>query len=227
MVYTVIPVSAGGCEGNPADITIVVKPEPVITPGQTTSACSGNALDFEIGLDNFTNPAAGVTFTWSAPTLNPSDPAFTGGTARGVASSANITDTFVNTLGQVGTATYTITPYYNGCTGQPVDVVINVGSEPVLDPNLGDYACSNTAIGLVLKEAAGSVTPSHYNIISVNYESGLTPAATNAVIPDANAAATFLCRAIFTKTIQVSTSLLPIVYSRYWLLTVSVIRSTW
>jgi len=206
VVYTVIPVSAGGCEGNPADITIVVKPEPVISPDQVTSACSGNALDFEIGLDNFTNPAAGVTFTWSAPTLNPSDPAFTGGTARGVASSANITDTFVNTLGQVGTATYTITPYYNGCTGQPVDVVINVGSEPVLDPNLGDYACSNTAIGLVLKEAAGSVTPSHYNIISVNYESGLTPAATNAVIPDANAAATFLSGDIYENYTGVNKS---------------------
>jgi PKD repeat protein len=206
VVYTVVPVSAEDCEGNPADITIVVKPEPVITPGQTTSACSGNALDFGIGLDNFTNPAAGVTFTWSAPVLNPSDPAFTGGTARGVASSANITDTFINTLGQVGTATYTITPYYNGCTGQPVDVVVYVGSEPVLDPNLGDYACSNTAIGLVLKEATGSVTPSHYNIISVNYESGLTPAATNAVIPDANAAATFLSGDIYENYTGVNKS---------------------
>ena len=47
VVYTVVPVSAEDCEGNPADITIVVKPEPVITPGQTTNACSGNALDSE------------------------------------------------------------------------------------------------------------------------------------------------------------------------------------
>ncbi|MFZ2339142.1 MAG: PKD-like domain-containing protein [Bacteroidales bacterium] len=199
VVYTVVPVSADGCEGNPVDITIIVKPEPVITPDQTAGACSGNALDFEIQLDNFTNPAAGVTFRWDAPVLNPVDPAFTGGTARNSASPANITDTFINTLGLVGTATYTITPYYNGCAGQPVDIVITVGSEPVLDAGLGAFVCSNTAIGLVLKEAAGSVTPSHYNIISVNYEGGLTPAGTNAVIPNGTAPATFLSADIYSN----------------------------
>src|SRR5690606_32936990 len=109
VVYTVVPVSAAGCEGNPADITIIVKPEPVITPDQTTGACSGNALDYEIQLDNFTNPGAGVTFTWDAPVLNPVNAAFTGGSARSSASSLNITDTFINTLGVVGTATYTVT----------------------------------------------------------------------------------------------------------------------
>ncbi len=199
VVYTVVPVSAAGCEGNPADITIVVKPEPVITPGQTENACSGNALDFEIQLDNFTNPAAGVTFRWDAPVLNPVNPAFTGGTARNSASSANITDTFINTLGLVGTATYTVTPYYNGCAGEPEDIVFLIGSEPVLDPDLNDFACSNVPIGLVLKEAAGSVTPSHYNIISVNYETGLTPAGTNAVIPNGTAPATFLSGDIYSN----------------------------
>ena len=199
VVYTVVPVSAAGCEGNPADITVIVKPEPVITPDQTTGACSGNPLDWPIGLVNFTNPGAGVTFTWDAPVLFPSDPAFTGGLARSSASSANITDTFINTLGVVGTATYTVTPYYNGCAGQPVDIVITVGSEPVLDPDLDDFACSNVPIGLVLKEAAGSVEPSHYNIISVNFETGLTPAGTNAFIPETTAPATFLSGDIYAN----------------------------
>jgi len=197
VVYRVAPLSADNCEGNPVDITFAVKPEPVISPNQTVNVCSGNPLDYPIALDNFTNPGAGVTFTWNTPVLNPADPAFTGGNPRNTASSANITDTFVNTLGIIGTATYTVTPYYNGCAGQPVDIVIRVGSEPVLDPGLDDFACSNDAIGLVLREAAGSVAPSHYNIISVNMETGLSAASTNAIVPNDNAPATYLSGDIF------------------------------
>ncbi len=100
--------------------------------------------------------------------------------------------------------------------GQPVDIVITVGSEPVLDPDLGDFACSNVPIGLVLKEAAGSVTPSHYNVISVNFETGLTPAGTNAFIPETTAPATFLS-VMSTPTSRVSTRLSPTVFSPYWL----------
>ncbi|HQG76595.1 MAG TPA: PKD domain-containing protein [Bacteroidales bacterium] len=188
--------TANGCS-NTQNVVVNIKPEPVITPGQATDICSGNPLDYSIALDNFTNPGAGVTFTWNTPVLNPADPAFTGGNPRNTASSANITDTFVNTLGIIGTATYTVTPYYNGCAGQPVDIVIRVGSEPVLDPGLDDFACSNDAIGLVLREAAGSVAPSHYNIISVNMETGLSAASTNAIVPNDNAPATYLSGDIF------------------------------
>ena len=125
-----------------------------------------------------------MTFTWPAPVLNPVNAGFTGGTARGSASAANITDTFTNTLGVIGTATYTVTPFKNGCAGTPVTVVITVGSEPVLDPGLNAFACSNTPIGLILKEAAGSVVPTYYNIISKTVAAGLTDVG-NAAIPNA------------------------------------------
>ena len=46
-----------------------------------------------------------------------------------------------------------------------MNVVVSVGSEPVLDPGLNRTVCSNAATGLILKEAAGSVVPTHYNII--------------------------------------------------------------
>jgi len=199
VIYTVVPVSAAGCQGNPATITVTVKPEPVITAGQSVASCSGNALNYAIGMDNYTNPAGGVTFTWPAPVLSPSSPSFTGGSARSVASPANITDTYINTLGVVGTATYTITPYKDGCAGLPVTVVVNVGSEPVLDPNLNDDVCSNVATGLVLKEAAGSVIPTHYNIIDITVEGGLNPASGNAIIPNANASATYLAGDVYVN----------------------------
>ncbi len=198
VVYTVVPVSAAGCQGNPATITIVIKPEPVITAGQSTSACSGNALNYAIGLDNFTNPVAGVTFTWDAPDLDPVSPSFTGGSARITASSANITDTFINTLGLIGKATYTVTPYKDGCAGFPVDIVINVGSQPVLDPGLNKTICSNAVTGLILKEAAGSVAPTYYNV-SITMEADLVAAGGNHILPDVMAPATALANDRFAN----------------------------
>ena len=163
--YTLL---ANGCS-NVQNVVVSVKPEPVIS-NQATSVCSGNAMNYQILLDNFINPGGNVTFTWPLPILSAG---VTGGSARGSASSANITDTFTNTSGGIGTATFHVTPFKDGCAGTPKDIVVTVGSEPVLDPGLNDIVCSNTPTGLILKEAAGSVTPSHYNIISNNGGNGI------------------------------------------------------
>ena len=129
-------------------------------------------MDYRILLDNFTNPADGVTFTWPLPSLSAG---LTGGSARGSATSANITDTFTNTSGGIGTATYHVTPFYNGCAGTPEDIIVSVGSEPVLASDLNDAVCSNAPTGLTLREAAGSVVPTYYNIIAITVEAGLGP----------------------------------------------------
>jgi hypothetical protein len=190
--------AANGCS-NVQNVVVNINPEPVITPAQNPSACSGNALNYRILMNNFTNPADNVLFTWGVPVLNPVNPGFSGGTARAVASSANITDTFTNTMGAIGTATYTVTPFKNGCAGAPVTVVITVGSEPVLDPGLNAFACSNTPIGLLLKVSAGSVTPTYYNIISKNVSAGLTESG-NASVPNATAPAAYLSADVYVNT---------------------------
>ena len=194
--------SANSCS-NLQNVVVNINPEPVITAGQNTNACSGNALNYQILLNNFTNPGDNVIFIWPVPVLNPVDPGFSGGTARGSASAANLTDTFTNTTGLTGTATYTVTPYKNGCAGTPVTVIVTVGSEPVLDPGLNAFACSNTPIGLILKEAAGSVIPTYYNVISKTVAAGLTEAG-NAAIPDATAPANYLSTDKFTNTTGVN-----------------------
>jgi PKD repeat protein len=181
------------------NVVVNINPEPVITPAQNPSACSGNALSYAILLNNFTNPADNVTFTWGAPVLNPVNPLFTGGSARPVPSAANITDTFTNTTGVLGTATYIITPFKNGCTGTPVTVVITVGSQPVLDPGLNAFACSNTPIGLILNVAGGSVIPTYYNIISKTVAPGLIDVG-NAIVPNGTAPAAYLSTDKFTNT---------------------------
>ena len=183
--------SANGCN-NIQNVIVNVKPEPVILPGQTTQTCSGNSLNYQVILVNFSNPIDNVTFTWPAPVLSPVSTAFTGGSARSSASSFNIADLFSNTTGAPGTARYIITPYKNGCAGSPQTVVVTVRSQPVLDPGLNRTVCSNSAIGLILKEAAGSVSADSYNISQVTLEAGLSADAGNAVISNSAAPSGYL-----------------------------------
>ncbi len=161
VIYTITPEGANGCTGEAETVTLTVKPEPVVSV-QTTTICSDVPLDYQILLDNFTNPGDNVTFTWPAPSL---DPNVSGGTARGTPSAANITDVFTNVSGSTGDATYTITPYYDGCQGDDYNFVVTVGSEPVL-ADLDQDACSNVPTGLILDVDAGSVPAAEYNVLT-------------------------------------------------------------
>ncbi|MDX9773080.1 MAG: PKD domain-containing protein [Bacteroidales bacterium] len=166
---------ANGCS-NVQDVVVNIKPEPVISD-QSVPVCSGETLTHKILLDNFVNPGDNVTFTWPAPVLTGG---LTGGTARSTPSSADMTDTFVNTSGGAETATYTVTPVYNGCTGQPRDIVVTVGSQPVLG-NLNMFACSAVPTGLVMAVAATSSPATTYDIDLITVEAGLVAAVGNAV----------------------------------------------
>mgnify|MGYP003775021531 CR=1 FL=1 len=164
--------TANGCV-NTQVVTATVKPEPVVSD-QNPIICSGQSFIWRILLENFAYPD--VTFTWPTPTTSPG---VTGGTARTVASNADMSDTFVNTSGSDGTATYTVTPYYNGCPGDPKDIVVTIGSQPVL-ADLDAFACSNTATGLTLGVAPGSSMADRYYVTSIVVDPSLIPAAGNA-----------------------------------------------
>jgi hypothetical protein len=155
-------------------VIVNVRPEPIIVPGQTYDICSSNSANYHIQLENFINPVDNVVFTWPAPVLSPSHPAFTGGTARISASSVNISDIFTNTMGVTGTATYTVTPYKNGCAGTPETIVFTIRSQPVLAGDLNKTVCSNTPVELILRTAAGSVSADNYNILSRTLDAGLS-----------------------------------------------------
>jgi PKD repeat protein len=183
--------AANGCS-NVQNVSVNVKPEPVIVSGQTAQTCSRSTVSYHINLVNFTNPDDEVVFTWPAPVLNPASLAFTGGTARNSASADDLSDTFVNRTGAAGTATYTVTPYKDGCAGTPVNIVVTVNPEPILDPGLNLTVCSNTPVGLILKVAAGSVSADHYNISKITLEGGLSAVAGNAAIANNSAPANYL-----------------------------------
>jgi hypothetical protein len=77
--------------------------------------------------------------------------------------------------------------------------VITVGYQPVLDPGLNAFACSNTPIGLILNVAGGSVIPTYYNIISKTVAPGLIDVG-NAIVPNGTAPAAYLSTDKFTNT---------------------------
>jgi PKD repeat protein len=185
--------SANGCS-NIQNVVVNVRPEPVISD-QSVSVCSGETLSHHILLDNFTNPADNVTFTWPAPVLSGG---LTGGTARTVPSSADMSDTFVNTSGGAETATYTVTPVYNGCTGQSKQIVVTVGSQPVLD-NLDMSVCSAIPTGLVLAVAPASSPATTYDIDLITVQAGLVPAGGNAVAANGIADVNYLSNDRFTN----------------------------
>ena len=173
--------SAGGCSIT-QDVVVEINPEPVIEAGQTLDLCSGYTTNHYIRLVNYTNPGDGVTFTWDAPVLDPVDARFTGGAARNSASSVNIQDAFLNTTGADGTATYTVTPYKDGCAGEPETIVMTIRSQPVLSPILDRTVCSSTSIGLNLSVAPGSVFADYYLVLSRTMDLGLSANPLNAVI---------------------------------------------
>jgi hypothetical protein len=190
-----ITLTANGCS-NTQNVVVNIKPEPVIDPDQGPSICSGESLNHEIVLLNLPL-GSGTTYTWPEPTLSAG---LTGGTERLFASSANMTDTFTNTSGGAETATYYVTPYYNGCQGETVAIIITIGSEPVLDPNLNDEVCSALPIGLLLKVATGSVPATSYDVASVTVAGGLVPGGSN--VPQAAADgvdADYLSNDVFTN----------------------------
>jgi PKD repeat protein len=183
--------TANGCS-NIQNVIVNVRPEPVIVPGQVADICSGNTTNYHINLSNFINPDDNVLFTWLAPVLDPVHPAFTGGSARNSASAVNIADIFTNIMGVPGTATYTVTPYKNGCAGAPETIVFTIRSQPVLDENLDKTVCSNTPIGLLLKEETGSVPIDYYNISKVTLDPGLSADPGNVKISNPKAPADYL-----------------------------------
>ncbi len=185
--------TANGCS-NVQDVVVNVRPEPVISD-QSTGVCSGESLVWRILLDNFVNPADNVTFTWPAPLLSGG---LVGGTARTVPSSADMTDNFVNTTGLPETATYTVTPVYQGCVGEPKEIVVTIASQPVLG-DLDLSVCSNTTTGLVLAVAPTSSPADSYDIGSISVSSGLVAATGNAVATNGVTDVNYLANDLFVN----------------------------
>ena len=175
VIYTIVPVSATGCQGNPFTVTVTVNPEPVVL-NQTSTICSDVALGVTLGNDTDTPQA--TTYNITNINFNGLTP-FAGNPVTGTGFSVDIIadDAWTNTNTVPVNVVYTVVPVsVLGCEGNPFTVVITVestlgvGSQTVT-------ACSDAPIGFIL----GTAPNTTYTITNINPD-GLTASAGNPVI---------------------------------------------
>jgi large repetitive protein len=127
------------CQGAPSVYTITVTPVPFVNGTPQISSCSGISLNYIPANSGGNNMPAGVTFTWAAPAGS----GFTGGSAQNTPQ-PSLNQTLVNTTNAPVTATYSITPHYNGCDGVPFTVIVTINPVAII-PNATLTLCSGAA----------------------------------------------------------------------------------
>ena len=145
---TVTP-TANGCTGTAQTFTITVKPTPSVTDPADQTICAG-ASTTAVTLSG--SAVAGTTYSWTNST-----------TSIGLAASGtgNITAfTATNATSSPFTATITVTPTANGCTGTAQTFTITVNPTPttpsVSSPQMN--VCPATTVNLTA--LAATLTPS-------------------------------------------------------------------
>lgn len=137
-VYTVTP-TAGGCVGNPINVTIVVNPIPTATAIPSTQIiCSGGVTSISL-----TSNVSVTSFNWTVVQTGAS------GAANG--SGSTISQTIVATGTSPGTVTYTVIPSTVTCTGPPLTVIVTVNPKPVATASPSTQTiCSGDATAISL-----------------------------------------------------------------------------
>jgi hypothetical protein len=143
--YTITP-AAGGCNGTPITVIVTVNPLPdVVAAPASETICSGTTSNINLSTSN---GVAGATYSWTVVQSNVS------GATSGFGSSIN--QTLTATTSSAGTATYTITPSANGCTGTPINVVVTVSPVPnVVALPASQTICSGATTGIALSTTNG------------------------------------------------------------------------
>jgi hypothetical protein len=124
-VYTITP-TANGCVGNPITVAVIVNPIPDVTATPPSQSID-NGESTNIAL---TSVVPGTTFSWTVVQVDV--------TGASDGSGSTIAQTLMTTTFNSGTATYTITPTFNGCTGTPIVVVVTVNTGIPVGPT--DFA---------------------------------------------------------------------------------------
>jgi hypothetical protein len=147
VVYTIVPVSALGCAGNPFTVTVTVKAKPSVTCPVLYGICSGSATSINL---TATIPS---TFTWTIGTITGS---ITGASAG---SGSNISQTLTNPGNSSdGTVTYLVTPVSapGSCTGAIMPLVVTVHPKPAVTNAATSVSCSAIALNIQLTASVSS-----------------------------------------------------------------------
>ena len=160
---------ANGCTGISSSFNITVNPIPVMTAIGST-VCPGDNIPSPAII---TNPAAGVTYTWTVTNnTNINMPASGTGTPAPYTAPANN-----NLTNQIGVITYT--PALGACVGLPATDTINIKPTPFMQTIANQYWCPfnmTNAIPLSTMPFSANAT---YNW---NYNAGGIPTAGTATV---------------------------------------------
>ncbi len=133
--YQLVNVALGGtstCTQTVSDsVTLTINPTPTANYNGPLNYCSGETTAITL-----TSNLVGTTFNWTV-VQNGSIGATsgTGAVINQVLSTTSATD---------GTATYTVTPFFNGCAGTPISITVTVHALP--NPTTGDgVICLNSS----------------------------------------------------------------------------------
>lgn len=128
--YQLVNVALAGCSqllGASAMVSVNPTPDVVYSGGLVY--CDGESV-----LLNLSSSIAGTTFNWTVSQ---------NGTTGAVAGTGNQIAQILSPTGNTaGTATYTVTPFYNGCAGNPVAVTVTIHPLPV--PDIADGVICTT-----------------------------------------------------------------------------------
>ena len=128
--YQISNVTLAGCSRALSNqVVISVNPTPIVTYTGDLNYCEGEPVAIALSSN-----IAGTTFSW---TVNQN------GTAGAISGSGNqIAQTVALTGASAGTATYTVTPFYNGCAGNPITITVTIHPLPV--PQITDGVICTT-----------------------------------------------------------------------------------
>ncbi len=119
------------CLGSDVSFTITVYPTPTVEVVADFALCNG---DVQATIP-FSGPVAGTTFAWTNDNTN---------IGLGASGNGDLTSfTATNTTNAPITATITVTPTANGCTGTTMSFVITVNPTPTADQVTNQVVCNN------------------------------------------------------------------------------------
>ena len=130
---TVTPV-LNGCTGSSSSYTIIVNPLPAVNVPANSTVCPGTTIP----ASSFSSTPTGATYTWT-----------NSNTAIGLAASGsgNVQSfTASNTTASPITATITVTPVLNGCTGPSSSYIITVNPLPAVNALANSTVCAGTPV---------------------------------------------------------------------------------
>jgi len=151
VAYVLQPVVSGGlgCVGSNVNVTLNVNPRPVVTNSSQAPICTNDFVNIVLTPD-----VSGTIDTWTA--------SVTAGTTTGLAGGSGdlIFQTLKNTGSIPANVRYTVTPKAAGCTGNPLNIDVEVDPIPNILLTAPSHVCYGSTLNVPL---TSSVAGTNFN----------------------------------------------------------------